>query len=62
MTATKKNKRLLVNIKDMNDEELGAAVDAAIDALLEKDEEIKPAEAVAKEKNSRIRKKPAHSS
>ena len=39
MPETHKDKRILVDVKKMNDEELDAAIDSALDALFGKDEE-----------------------
>ncbi len=41
----KKGKHVLVKVKDMNEEQLDAAIDEALDALFGKDEEEKPAPA-----------------
>jgi len=50
----KKEKHVLVKVKDMNEEQLDAAIDEALDALFGKDEEQKPA---APEKAVRAGKK-----
>ena len=42
MADTKKDKRVLVKVKDFNDQQLDTAIDQALDALFGKDEEQRP--------------------
>ena len=58
MTKDKKSKRVLVKVKDLNEADLDAAIDDALDALFGKDEEKKPEKPVSVGK--RLKPTPKH--
>ena len=59
MPETQKDKRILVDVKKMNDEEQDAAIDAALDALFGKDEEPPKKKPARGRAQSGSKKKPA---